>query len=295
MSKTREYTGTCYIGVSGSEIASVESMKSIERIQRRNGDGDIKQTLATKGYESRQEHINKFLDTHHDFLLFLDADMIFPAFTLERLRSHKLPYVSGIYTRRQFAPMALIWFRPFTGKFPYMPWVGMPERGKLHKLGASGWGCILVHREVILAVRDLLQGEWEVIEDDMDVWPYDLGEIMRAIQAMRLLVDSPPPLPNLIPALDKHTKTLEEQIRPLRAVKDIIGSDLRFPFFAYQAGYQLWGDPEVACGHNILYPLSPKDYEMAGENYHVEQQKQMSNHAKNERKKLRDAIGALND
>ena len=39
-----------------------------------------------------------------------------------------------------------------------------------------------------------------------------------------------------------------------------MGSDIRFPFFARQAGFTLWGDPDVRCGHMLNYPLSPDDY-----------------------------------
>jgi hypothetical protein len=71
--------------------------------------------------------------------------------------------------------MVPIWFKPYVGKFPYEIWIGHPERNKLHKIGASGWGCVLVHREEILAVRALMKGEAEIAEDDMDLWPYDLS------------------------------------------------------------------------------------------------------------------------
>ena len=297
MSKTpKEYTGSTYIGVVGPDTAPVTCQRSIERIIRRQGDSDILQTEATKGYEARQTHINKFInETNHSFIFLMDHDMIFPADTLERLRNHKLPYVSGLYMRRQFAPMGLVWYRPFTGQFPMEPWIGLPEKGRLHKIGASGWGCVLLHREVILAVRSLLHGEWEVLEDDMDVYPYDLGAIMRAISGLRLLVDEKPGLPTLRPALEAHTAALEQQIRPLRADHEPIGSDIRFPFFAKLAGYQLMGDPDVVCGHDIMYPLSVKDYEMVGDDYYTNQNKANKKNVRVERKRLKGQLEALTD
>lgn len=225
--KQKQYEGTCYIGVAGPDTIPVQSVISIMNIKRREGDAVPRFIMGTKGYEVRQKHINAFMESDHDFILLLDHDMIFPEDTLERLRSHGLPYVSGLYMRRRFNPMGLIWFEPFTA-WPYMPFTDDPERGKLHKIGASGWGCILLHREVIEETRKQLGGEWDVLEDDMDVHPVT-GDV-------------------------------------LRGVKDPAGSDVRYPHYAMLAGYQLWGDPDVRCGHIMEYPISPNDYSNVPEN-----------------------------
>lgn len=222
---------TVYTGVVGPDLLDVDALTSVINITRRDGDPWPHFIKATKGYEARQKHINKFLATEHDYILLLDGDMIFEPDTLERLRSHNLPFVSGYYLRRTFAPIYPVWFKPFTGEWPYEPFVLPPERGQLHPIGASGWGCILIHRDVILAVRGILYGEQEVLEDDMDVWPYDLQAVLSG----------------------------REQIRPLLGQKHPIGSDIRFPFFALQCGYQLWGDPDVRPAHLLNYPLTPDD------------------------------------
>ena len=292
----KEYVGSCYIGVVGPETDFVLSYESINAIIRRNGDSTIERTMATKGYEARQWHINKFIESHHDFIFLLDHDQIFEPDCLERLRSHKLPFVSGLYMRRQINPMAPVWFREFRGKWPLDPWIGAPERGKLHKLGASGWGCVLIHRDVILAVRELLKGEWEVLEDDMDIWPYDIDTVMAAIKGMRALVDEAPVASTMLPALDHHVKTLESEIRPLRADRDQIGSDIRFPFFALQAGYQLMGDPEVRCGHMLNYTLKPDDYDQlcaAAPDELAKAKKDTAKHVRAQRREMAARIEAL--
>ena len=264
----KEYEGTAYIGIVGPETDYSEGWRSIMSLDRRVGDGTPAFFTGTKGYELRQRHINKFMASHHEFCLMLDHDMIFPADTLERLRSHKLPYVSGLYMRRQYDPIAPIWFEPNPrGIWPSEPMTRDPERGRLHKIGASGWGCILVHREVIEETRRILKGEPEVIEDDMDVWPYDLVAIMDALKGLRDLVDNTPTRRTLLPALAHHTETLEREIRPLRGDKGAVGSDIRFPYYARVAGFQLWGDPDVRCGHILNYPLSPNDFSSSGEEY----------------------------
>lgn len=228
------YEGTVYTGVVGPETENGTCRDSIHNIQRREGDTFPRFIRATKGYEAREMHINAFLnETDCAFILLLDHDQTFPPDTLEKLRSHKLPYVSGYYMRRRYNPIAPVWFKDNPDNvWPFEPFTDDPERGKLHKLGASGWGCVLIHRDVFTDMKPILKGEPFVIEDDMDVWPYDLAKVIKG----------------------------NEQLKPLRGTKDPVGSDIRFPFFAKQAGYTLYGDPDVRCGHMLNYPLSPDDY-----------------------------------
>lgn len=257
----KEYTGTTYIGVVGGDLEYGNCRDSIERMLRLPADEPPRSVRATKGYEARQMHINKFLQSRHDFILLLDHDMLFAPDTLQRLRSHRLPYVTGAYMRRQYKPIAPVWFEYNPrGYWPNRPAMSVPVDDKLIKVGASGWGCILLHREVILSVRQILHDEWEVLEDDMDIWPYDLKTVMSAINGLAALVDEKPSMRVMRPALEQYTAILQEQIRPLRGTKDVVGSDVRFPFFAKVAGYDLWLDPNVTPGHVLHYPLTADDF-----------------------------------
>ena len=290
---TKEYGGTVYLGTVGSDTEVGAARDSIEKVQRRAGDSLITYVRATKGYEARQLHFNNFIEGKHDFLFLMDADQIFPADALERLRSHKLPYISGYYLRRRHAPILPVWYEYGPrGKWPMQPMTRDPERGKLTKLGASGWGCILVHREVVLAVEKLLKGEPFVIEDDMDLWPYDLPRVMAAVKALELLRDTRPDEANLYPAMAEHIRVLREEIRPLRVVKDSVGSDLRFPFFAREAGYTLWGDPEVRCSHVLNYPLHPDDYSATADEYRAQMTDTTIKEMAGEASRIRKAIEA---
>jgi hypothetical protein len=56
----------------------------------------------------------------------------------------------------------------------------------------------------------------------------------------------------------------------LRGEKDIIGSDIRYPILAKQAGFTLWGDPDVRPKHIVSYPLSPDDYSGTPESIRAE-------------------------
>lgn len=258
----KEYTGSAYIGVVGAEIGPLYCHDSVYAIKLHRQDDGPYFHRATKGYEARQLHLNNWYNnTRHPFMLLLDHDMQYQPDTLERLRSHKLPYVSGFYLRRTVDPVAPVWYRPFTGKWPLEPWIGPVERGRLHKIGASGWGVILLHREVVDAVKPMLKGEWEIIEDDMDIYPYDLGVIMGALGGLQEVVDSDPPKRVVMPALREYLGKLQEEIKPLRVDREVVGSDLRFPYFAKKAGYQLMGDPDVRPAHDVHMPLSPDQYE----------------------------------
>lgn len=234
---------TCLIGIAGPEADIGICRDSIEQIERRPGDA-IRYGRGTKGYEVRQAHVNRFIESSHEWLLLLDHDMVYAPDTLVRLLSHDVPYVSGYYLQRRYRPMIPVWFHPAGGRWPLPPFLEVPETGKLHPLGASGWGCILINRTVIETVREtVLKGEWDVIEDDMDVLPYDLPVVMRALE-------------------DGDLDTLRREIRPYRGQFDRrpVGSDLRYPILAARAGFQLWGDPDVCPQHVVNYPLAGSDY-----------------------------------
>ena len=224
----RYKNGTCYIGVVGPSTIPVDCMISIMNMRRQDGDTVPSFIQATKGYEGRQAHFNRMIESSHDWLLLLDHDMIYEEDTLTRLRSHGYPYVTGYYMRRRANPIASVWYEPFDGQFPLMPYTDLPPTDKLIPLGGSGWGCMLLHREVIEKTRSrVLNGEWDVIEDDMDVWPHT-GE-------------------------------------PLRNSYDPVGSDIRYPIYAQAAGYQLMGDANVAPRHMVHYGLSANDFKLVPE------------------------------
>jgi hypothetical protein len=236
----QRYKGSCFIGIVGAYNSPRICNVTIGNIQRRDGDAIPLHMQATKGFEARQMILNKWMDeTEHPFCLFLDADMYFEADTLERLRRHELPYVSGYYMRRK-NPTYSVWFEPWhdaeTGDvatYPPRPFFDVPARDKLYPLGGSGWGCVLVHRDVVTAMRKVLKGQMEIIEDAMTVWPYDLDKVLAG----------------------------QEQLRPLTGQHKTLGSDVRFPFFAAAAGYQLLGDANVRPGHDFNVIISPDAYD----------------------------------
>lgn len=258
----KSFEGTCYIGVVGSETENGECHDSISNLAVRPGDSFPMFFRATKGYEARQSHINAFLETKHDFLFLVDSDMIFQQDALERLRDRKLPFVSGLYMRRRYNPMVPIWFENAEpGVLPLKIWTRTWETNKLYEIGASGWGCMLMHRDVILATRKILKGEPDIIEDDMDIYPYDLNTLFSALRHLDMAANESDTIASI--EIRRYVAALRNEIRPLRGKKDNVGSDVRFPFFAKLAGYQLYGDSGVMCGHMLNYPLHPNDYNVS--------------------------------
>lgn len=254
-----EYKGSVYVAVVGSVFENGVCRDSIEGITLRNKDERPHYIRATKGYEARQMHLNNWYEnTKHPFILFLDADMIFPANTLERLRANKAPFVSGFYMRRTIRPVLPVWFeRGQDGVMPMKPLTALLERDKTYPIGASGWGCLLVHRDVITAMKPLLKGEPEIIEDDMDFYPYDAKKVTRALTTIREGLQGKKTDPK---KAQKSLLTLVNELRPLRGLKDPVGSDIRFPFYAQLAGFPLLGDTGVCCDHVTDYPISINDW-----------------------------------
>lgn len=238
--------GSVYIGATGGEYQTVETVTSIMNLTRRPGDEGPVIYAATKGFACRTNHLERFLASEHDFILFLDSDQTFHPDTLERLRRHGKQFVSAWYLQRQVNPCMPVWRQEHDLPIA-KPWMHVPETGRLHQLGSTGWGCVLIHRSTFEQMRPVLKGEPFIIEDDMDVWPYDLEAVMRG----------------------------EEKLRPLTADKeDIVGSDVRFGYYARAAGVILWGDPDIRCGHTFTHQLGWDDFTRG--NNHGELQTQLA-------------------
>jgi hypothetical protein len=294
----KHYDGNVYIGVVGPEMEYGRCRDSIEAITRRAGDLRPNYCRATKGFEARQFHLkNMFYNSKADWCLLLDHDQVFHPNTLERLRSHGVSFVAGYYMRRRWSPTYPVWFYyPRSNMdWPRMPYHSPPvgdERG-LVRLGATGWGCTLVHRQVLEDVLPILKGEDWILEDDMDIWPYDLEKVMGAVNGLKDLVELNPDARTFKAAVKTYSDTLSDEIRILRGMKDFIGSDIRFPFFAREAGHTLWGDIECVSAHIIYYELSPFDFEQIPDGQRAEFKKQVEKKVSGGRREARKVLKKL--
>jgi hypothetical protein len=133
---------------------------------------------------------------------------------------------------------------------------------------------------VLEAVRPLLRGERFILEDDMDVWPYDLGRVLGRQAAARRLIGWLRGLLDEGGALDSERIAQAEaliaeveageEIRLLRGRKTTVGSDLRLGFYIRQAGYTIWGDAGAACGHYVVHPVGQDERRRYGAAFDAE-------------------------
>lgn len=120
-------------------------------------DGDTKAIkLGTRGDMARMAMGNRFLASDLDAILLLDLDMIHPPDLLERLRAHDVDMVTAHYFRRHINPMrSVVSLITDDNTWPYPPLITIPDDG-LHEIACTGFGCILIKRNVVEAVMAML-------------------------------------------------------------------------------------------------------------------------------------------
>ena len=90
----------------------------------------------------------------------------------------------------------------------------------------------------------------------MELYPYDLNKNTVALDVLDNMTKQDAPAK----ALADYVAVLKDEIKPLRATKDLVGSDIRFPYFAKLAGFDLMLDTGVMCGHVVNYPITTNDF-----------------------------------
>ena len=110
--------------------------------------------MSTRGEEGRQEFVEEFLGQGYQALLLCDLDQTFPRDIVERLWGHQKEVVSGYYTRRN-SPVPPVAFAP-DKTWPLTPLFSHPDHG-LVEIGATGFGCVLIQREVFQKMKPLLK------------------------------------------------------------------------------------------------------------------------------------------
>ena len=146
-------------------MVSALSLHSIEMMRRRPQDiFDLH--IGTTGEIARTAFVETFLEnTDCGALLFMDADHTVPRDAAERLRSHDLPMVSAHYVRRSWPPYPVA-YAP-DESWPLRPYIDHPTTG-LVEIGATGFGCLYVTREVVKAIQDTLEAEEPIVAN----YPY---------------------------------------------------------------------------------------------------------------------------
>lgn len=161
-----------------------------------------------------------FLKTDCTHLLFLDTDLIFSPEHVARLISHKIPFVCGMYPKKQ---EKLAWVCNTRADFPPRD----PETG-LQRILYGGTGCMLIAREVFEAIIEKfpeLAYDPDQGEDEMPL--YDFFKVGVH--------------------LSQET-----------GKKRYLSEDWYFCQLALEAGYECFADTNVILKHcgDAIYPLS---------------------------------------
>lgn len=99
---------------------------------------------------AREILLKEFLNGKAQYALIVDADMLYPSSVLPRLLSHGKKMVSGLYFSRGDPDRAypVIFKKEPLDKWPKTRYFDYPDNA-LVEIGASGHGCLLIHREIL--------------------------------------------------------------------------------------------------------------------------------------------------
>lgn len=107
---------------------------------------------------ARNDVVREFLDKDDaEYLLFLDADMRHPADLAHRLLSHNLPLVTGRYQMRKEPFHTVAMRRAGPGQHDFK---AIEDQRGLVKIDRAGAGCLLIAREVLTDMRQILGDNW---------------------------------------------------------------------------------------------------------------------------------------
>lgn len=90
--------------------------------------------------------VQKMQESNCDWLFFLDTDVICPADTIQRLLSHRLPIVSGLYYTRAQPINPAMWND--AGDKAHFVSINQFQIGSLVEAHVIGMGCCLIHKSV---------------------------------------------------------------------------------------------------------------------------------------------------
>lgn len=139
------------------------------------------------GYQVDQVRnlISDWVVRGYDYLFSVDHDISFPPDTLKKLLSHDAPYVTGIY-RQRLEPQVL---EIYDGEMKNVKYDQLKDKG-LIEIGGSGFGCVLVKKEVIETIG-YPQFEYHSALDHKDTFSEDLDFCKKARErGFRLYCDT---------------------------------------------------------------------------------------------------------
>lgn len=160
---------------------------------RKEKEDEVVDQWRHRGDITREAFVDFFLNdesyTGEDAILLLDADQLHPPDMLEKLRAHDLDMVCAHCYRRNTHPIQSLCYEIGDGTFPFLPYPPkkIPRSG-LHEIAVTGFGCVLIKKKVLQAVKDTLPkganpiaiGPMPEIVSDHGNWGPDFRFFIRA-------------------------------------------------------------------------------------------------------------------
>lgn len=146
-------------------MVSSDHLISYDQLYKTGVRHEVK-TKKTLVYHARNQAVRIFLNAvpRDDYLVFFDDDMLFPADTLQKLVSHGLPVVGGLYFMKD-VPFEPVMFRyksrllvpsALYGETGFYNIVATWEPNSLIEVDGIGCGCMAIQRKVL----EILEYPW---------------------------------------------------------------------------------------------------------------------------------------
>lgn len=180
---------------------------------------------------TRDSMVKTVLDLGFQYLFFLDSDVILPKDALQKLLSHNLPLVCGIYkSKKPNGFWNAIWMKSLTpdGKEAFVPVASWTDR--LFAVDVTGCGCMLAHRKVFEGIRAKTDLPFFMWTKDRD--------------------------PELLKKMNIPT-----ELMPLMGE---ISEDFWFCLLAKYCGFPVVIDGDVLCGHICSVKVDEKMVSLPG-------------------------------
>lgn len=142
--------GRTLVAIASGWMIPARTAWTLIQLALQEGD-EILWNPQTRGDAARQRSCAHFVaePDKWDALLLLDGDMTFPGDMVDRLWAHGVDIVSGLYFRRTFPPAPIAYCA--SDGWPLQPlfeWKHLVNDKGLVPIGATGWGCVLIKRNV---------------------------------------------------------------------------------------------------------------------------------------------------
>ena len=156
------------VGIASHELQHVESLHSCLS-QVCQPEDEILISHMKRGDLAREAFANMIMSDDrykdNDALLLLDGDQRQPFDLLERLRKHNLDMACAHYYKRDSDTVVSMCYK--LSEYPYEPFDRPPKYG-LHEIATTGFGCVLIKKKVLKAMRANTPEEINIMKTDFD-------------------------------------------------------------------------------------------------------------------------------